>query len=312
MDSMKRAPLLVLVCAPLLAHCMPDFDALSVGLGSNAGTSSGGDAMAGEGPTSGSSSSNGGASSKAGSPNGGTPSGGTIAGDGPTSGTAGDGGQASEGGAHGGTDEGGAGLGGAPAGGEGGNTGCESPAFGNPIYATFDEGLNGPGGFVAASANTNMQTTLGATGSSAWDAEAGSSCPGALRFSFTFEDYASGSTADEKGYGNYVFAPMDWSNSAALHVMMKVSPADAPIASLQLFVLSGSEYRFWGEFDDGDLQTGEWQEMVLRPVAGAYYDPTDVYRIGTEIVLARAGTAGNPAEPPQMHVWFDDMWLERK
>jgi hypothetical protein len=312
MDSMKRAPLLVLVCAPLLAHCMPDFDALSAGLGSSAGTSSGGDAMAGDGPASGSSSSSGGASSKAGSPNGGMTSGGTTGGDAPTSGTTGSGGQAPEGGAFGDTDDGGAGLGGTPAGGEGGDSGCEPPASGNPIYATFDEGLNDSSGFVGASANTNMHTTLGATGSSAWDSEAGSGCPGSLLFSFNFEDYASGASADEKGYGNYVFAPMDWSSSAALHVMIKVSPADAPIASLQLFVLSGTEYLFWGEFDDGDHKTGEWYEMVLRPVAGTFYDPTDVYRIGVEVVLARAGTAGNPAEPPPMKLWLDDLWLERK
>jgi hypothetical protein len=290
---------------------MPDFDALSAGLGSSAGSSSGGDAMAGEGPTSGSSSASGGASSKAGSANGGMPSGGT-AGDASTSGTGGSGGQPPEGGAGGDTDDGGAGLGGAPAGGGGGDSGCESPALGNPLYATFDQGLNGPGGFFGASADANMHTTLGATGSAAWDSEAGSSCPGSLLFSFNFEDYASGSSPNEKGYGNYAFSPMDWSNSAALHVMLKVSPANAPIASLQLFVLSGTEYLFWGEFDGGDHKTGEWYEMVLRPVAGTSYDPTDVYRIGVEVLLARAGTAGNPAEPPPMQLWLDDMWLERK
>src|SRR5688572_8964734 len=85
MDS-KRNALLVLMSVPLLAHCMPDFDTLSAGLGSTAGTSSGGDADAGEGPLV-SGSSNGGASPKAGSSNGGTPSGGTTAGTAPTSGT---------------------------------------------------------------------------------------------------------------------------------------------------------------------------------------------------------------------------------
>lgn len=297
--------------APLLAHCMPDFDALSAGLGSSAGTSSGGDATAGEGPSV-SGASNGGAPPKAGSANGGTASGGTTAGAAPTSGTAGAGGEApAGGGGEGGGGEGGAGLGGAPPG-EGGGSGCELPASGITTYNTFDEGLNGPGGFVSASCDTNMHTTLGATGSAAWDPDEGSSCPGALHFSFTFEDYASGSAADEKGYGNYHFASMDWSDSAALHVMVKVAPASAPIASMQLFVLSGTQYLFWGQFNDGDFRTGEWHEMVLQPVAGAYYDPTDVYRLGAEILLARAGTAGNPAEPPLIDVWFDDIWLEPK
>ena len=313
----------------MLAQCMPDFD--SLGPGSNAGASQAGGSTS-FGGVSGYSISGGGSASSAGSNNsnsggtgndtsfagisdggaagadngGSTPGGATNGG--ATGGTA-VGGSATGGTAAGGTATGGTPTGGAATGGAGGTSSC-GPPVGATRYNGFDKNLNGVG-FVQANAYADMATTHAATGSSAWDPAAGKTCPGALRYSFVFPDYASGSAADEVGTGTYAFATMDWSKETALRLMVKVSPPSAPLTGVRLFVMSG-QYLYYSIFDDSTFKTGDWHEMYLQPVAGTSYEPTNVFRIGVSVALLRAGSPGIPTKPPAIDVWLDDLWLQPK
>jgi hypothetical protein len=308
MPSVTRAAVLVLASTPLLAHCMPDFDALSAGAGSSAGTTFGGEATGGDHSSLAGSSPSGGTSSVAGSLNGGTPSGG-AAGAGAASGTAGQGGDGGGGQADGGAGgDAGASDGGAAGDGQ---TSCGPPEEGVTNYSNFDEGLSGPG-FANQGPSVAIATTKGTTGSWERDPDVGNACPGALHFSFAFKGYASGSDADEVANGNYYFAPVNWTSAAAVHAMVKVSPANAAITGVRFYVVSGAQYLYYYVFDTTAFKTGEWNEMVLSPSAGPYYDPTSVRQLGVEVRLLRAGTSGIPAQPPLVEVWFDDIWLEPK
>lgn len=296
MDSVRRVSLFVLATA-MLPHCTPDFDALSDGGASNGGMTSAGN-------------SNGGTESSGGSPGAGSAHGGASPGGTAVGGDA----MSVIGGASGAADRGDAGaeneLGGAS--GAGGTASpCSTwPDDGVTVYNGFDEGLEGAG-FSSVSARGSVDTTKGATASYAWDAAQGSSCPGALRFSFSFKAYASGSEADEVGFGTYEFAPTSWVSGSALHLKVKVSLANAPISGVRLFVISGDKYLYSSVFDDTAFKTGEWNEMVMPTVAGDYYDPNSVRQLGIEVRLARAGTPDIPAQPPQpLQVWLDDIWLQ--
>lgn len=296
MASVQRAALVVLMSTALLPQCTPDFESLT------AGATSGG---AGNGNA------GGGQASNAGSENPG------IAGASSGAGQLG-GGAAGEGGEAGVSMNGGAGAGATPgdggaggdAGGAGGEPGCAPPRTGLTTYMSFDHGIEG-GGFLEASSKGEVATTKGATALSLWDPDAGSSCLGALRFSFSFKEYVSGSAADERGFGTYQFKSMNWSDTAALHTTIKVSPANAPITGVRFFVMSGA-YLFYSSFDGSQFKSGEWQEVVLEPVSGDSYDPTNVFRLGIQVDLVRAGAPGIPATPPTIDIWLDDVWLEPK
>jgi hypothetical protein len=209
---------------------------------------------------------------------------------------------------------GGAGIGGGAgmtgAAGMSGAGNCAAPSVGATIYNTFEHtDLLGPG-FVNASAATNMDTTHGATGLSEWDAAVGASCPGALHYSFAFKAYVSASP-EEVGSGFYYFSNADWSSASALHVMVKVSPVDAPITDVRLFVISGSQYLFHSMTDASKFKTGAWNEMILS-LTGSDYVGTGVSQLGVQAVLDRAGTAGIPTVPPTVSIWLDDIWLQPK
>jgi hypothetical protein len=103
---------------------------------------------------------------------------------------------------------------------------------------------------------------------------------------------------------------MDWSNVAALHVMVKMSPTNAPVEGVRMFVLSGNQFLYSSVFDDTKFKTGGWNEMTLQLVGGSYYDPTKVFRIGAEVRLDPA--RGIPPGPYKVDVWLDDVWLEPK
>jgi hypothetical protein len=329
MDSLRRVALVVLFSTTLLPQCMPDFDALSAGPrsgsgGSVAGDGSGGseisnggmvmpDASGGSSPNSNS----GGTSSGGGSLNsnsGETSSGGSS----PNAGSGGNtsGGTNAAGTTAGGSEpvqaggmDGGAGLGGASAG-AAGEPGCVS--FSDvATYSAFDDGLDG-NGFASSSIDSVVDTTHAASSTSGWDSLIGNRCPGSLQYSYVFKAYAVNSDPDEVGFGNYFFASMNWSSVSAVHAMVKVSPANAPITGVRFFVLSGSQYLYDSVLDSTRFKSGGWNEMILRPVAGSSYDPTDVYRLGVEIRLLRAGSLGIPAQTPKIEVWLDDIWLEPK
>jgi len=226
------------------------------------------------------------------------------------SGTAGIGGSAGVGGgASGSGGMGGDGIGGGA--GIGGALNCAVPSVGASIYNTFEhEDLLGAG-FVDTSSAAHADTMNGATGSSAWDAVVGASCPGALRFSFAFKAYVSVSP-EEQGNGVYYFSNADWSSASALHVMVRVSPVSAPITDVRLFLISGSQYAFTSISDNSKFKTGAWNEMVMPLIASDYYVATDVRQLGVQAVLDHAGTAGIPTEPPTVSIWLDDIWLQPK
>ena len=283
---------------------MPDFGALSAGTGGvsqvngGAGQSSVAGSMNPPGGSSSSGAGSGGAPISSSGSSGAAPivaGGGGGGADGGLGGDDGSGGEAAAGGASG----------------AGGESPCGPPAPGLTAYATFDDGLTGTG-FVETALTNDISTTMGATGSFEWDPNAGSGCPGAVHFSYAFKGYASGTANDERGTGTYYFKSINWSGYRALHAKVKVSPAGAPLAGLLLFAMSGQDYRFYGVFDGSDFASGQWHEMILEPVAGASYDPTNVHRLGVQATLQRADAAGGKALPSKIDIWLDDIWLEPK
>jgi len=310
----RRNAWLVAALGPLLAHCAPDFDALSSGhaagqggapsdggsSGSTAGTDVGG-ASNGGGTANG-----GGSGQPASSGSGGMPqtsgSGGTA---GPGGGTTMVGGSSSDGGA---TDlAGAAGLGGAA--GAGPEPGCVTPHTGQLGYDDFDTGLASPiFPYLVTSGST--ATTHGATCKVEFDPNVGKTCPGSFHVIAAFKAYASGSQADEHAYGGYDFSFADWSLAKAMHVTIKVSPTSAPLASVQLYLQSGDNYAYDSVYDSIKFKSGTWYEIVF-PLPGKL-DATKVRRMGVELTLARDGTANIPPTPPTVDVWFDDVWLEAR
>lgn len=277
---------------------MPDFGALSAGTAGSAGV---GQINGGTGQSS------------AGSlnpPDGGSSSG-TGSGGAPISSSGSSGAPAIAGGGDGadGGDGGDAAAGGAS--GAGGEPSCGPPAPGLAAYATFDDGLNGPGFLEPALAN-EVATTMGAMASSEWDANVGSGCAGSLHLSYAFKGYPSGTANDERGTGTFYFESTNWSTYRALHAKVKVTPAGAPLNGVLLFAMSGQDFRFYSVFDGSDFASGQWHEMILEPVAGTSYDPTNVYRLGVQATLLRADAAGGQALPSKIDIWLDDIWLEPK
>jgi hypothetical protein len=276
-------------------QCTPDFDSLSAG-----------QADGGEGAASGAAADVGGEHS-GGAESGGEPAGGSM-----NAGLGGDGGVAGvetggapsmpTGGAGGQTEDGGAGGG-------GGSDSCPLAPLGATTYVTFDTGLEGPG-FVDAITDCTAESTKGGLCSSEWDPSVGSSCPGALHIVASFQDYASGAEPHESVHGGLYFDDADWSSATALHATVKVAPTSAPLDGIRFFVISGNNYRYTSIFDGQTFENGAWNEMTLKLVAGAEFDPTEVKQLGVQVVLKRADASGIPAEPPTVDVWLDDVWLE--
>jgi hypothetical protein len=194
-------------------------------------------------------------------------------------------------------------------GGDGGSDSCPRAPLGASTYLTFDTGLEGPG-IVDSTTDCTATSTKDALCSSAWDPSVGSSCPGAFHIVASYQDYASGAEPNEVVNGALYFEDADWSSATALHATVKVAPASAPLEGVRFFVISGSNYRYASVFDGQTFENGNWNEMTLKLVAGAEFDPTAVKQIGVQVLLKRADASGIPPEPPTVDVWLDDIWLE--
>jgi hypothetical protein len=180
--------------------------------------------------------------------------------------------------------------------------------MGASIYNDFDTSIEGPG-FPAALAVVSVDTTKGSTSSSSWDLAVGASCPGALHFAAQFVEYVSASP-DERAYGSLAFTPSDWSGAAELHVRVRIAPADAPLSEVRLFVMSGDNFLYRSTVDTTTFRNGEWNEMVVPLAPDTTFDATKAHRVGVALTLSRAGTSGIPADPPTIHFWLDDIWVE--
>jgi hypothetical protein len=176
------------------------------------------------------------------------------------------------------------------------------------LYDDFDTGVEGPG-FPDALAAVSVDTTHGATLSSNWDTKVGATCLGSLHFAAQFTEYVAGAP-DERVYGSLDFTPSDWSGAASLHMMVKLSPADAPLSEVRMFVMSGDGFLFRSTADTSTFKSGAWNEMVLSLAPGSTYDATKARRVGVQLTLSRAGTAGIPTDPPTIRFWIDDIWVE--
>lgn len=231
------------------------------------------------------------------------------------------GGQAESGGqATGGAPAPGGGTGNAPEGGSAGLAGetgeagsgeSDPCAFTGPnalAHDEFNHDLTGEG-FSPVLAVTSAMTTVGSTVTAEWDSAIGRVCPGSFRLTAAFKGYSSSSA--EVMIGDIRFPAADWTGAKALHVWVKVQPTDAPLQGVQLFVVSGSDYRFLGVYDNSRFAFGTWYEMVLTLPASASFDPTLVSRVGLQVFLKSAGSAGIPATPPTTNVWLDDIWVEK-
>jgi hypothetical protein len=168
-------------------------------------------------------------------------------------------------------------------------------------------------GFSNSTTQASVVSTHGTETSSEWQPLVGNSCPGSLHLEAQFKDYAAGTPDDEDelAFVDLRFANTDWSGAKALHAWVKVDPGTAPIAGLQLFVLSGQSFSYASVFEYEAFRNGEWTEFVLPLTEGVKFDATMVYRLGLELRLNREGTLGNPPQPPTVDVWMDDVWVER-
>jgi hypothetical protein len=313
------------VLALSLLHCAPDFASLSSGgAGETGGTpaSSGGRSNGGSSAVLGGSggTAQGGASANSGGTSGASGLGATGSG-GSSSGEAGggsSGGEAGSGGSSGGSassggspsagsSSGGGSSGGGAAGGAAGSGGAPC-VFSHPkalAFDGFDGGLNGSGFSLAT---TTASVGNNGTASSVWDSAAGHSCPGALRLTIDFKGYSASSTT---ATGDLRFKLADWTGATVMHAWVKVSPGDAPLQGVQLFVFSDTTaFRFDSAYDDAGFRSGEWNEMILSLQPGSAYTPSQVFRIGLQVILKTAGSSGNPAVPPVTTVWLDDVWIE--
>lgn len=176
-------------------------------------------------------------------------------------------------------------------------------------YDGFDGGLDGMG-FASVVDSSSSATTKGATATSAWDPDVGKTCPGAVKLSAAFTDYAAAEEPVEQAFLDLRFDDADWTGASALHVWVRVSPSSAPLSGLQVFVISGASYLYASIFDDYKFLTGKWNEMVIPLEPGANFDPSLVRRAGVQISLKQSGASGNPKTPPVVDVWLDDLWLE--
>jgi hypothetical protein len=173
----------------------------------------------------------------------------------------------------------------------------------------FNRDLTGEG-FAPIIPLASAATTVGSTASVAWDSTVGRTCAGSFRTTAVFKGYST-STAKEVVTGEMRFPAANWSGAKALHAWIKVDPVTAPLEGIQLFVVSGSDYRFAGTFDSSQFAFGIWYEMVLSLTPSSYVDPTAVSRVGLQIPLNVAGTQGNPATAPTITAWIDDIWVEK-
>jgi len=342
----QRGPSLVLGSAFVLLQCMPDFDSLNAGraargggsgagsLGATGGSSArGGAATGGSGGAdkvvggsagtalAGAGMANASGASAQGARNGGGGQPPSAGGTGAETGAAGigEGGAAGEPTSTGGTagTDGPAGTGGAGGAGGTGGTAGKAGAGGaacTPLHRTasvfddFDVNLDGPG-IANATISVNVDTTQGTTCSMVRDSSVGTPCPGSLHLAANFKAYVSGSAADEIVYGDLNFADASWTGATALHAMVKVSPMNAPLASVEFYLISGS-FLFVGATDPAAFKNGDWNEIVVPLASGGSFDATKVFRLGFRLRLARAGTSGIPTQVPVIDAWLDDVWLE--
>lgn len=319
-----------LVLALSLLHCAPDFASLSSGgagesggalalggrsnggsssvLGGGSGTAHGGDTAISGGTSGDGATGNGGSSSgEAGSGSSGGEAGGGSSNGGSSNGGSSNGGSSNGGGSNGGTSNGGsagsgvAGTGGAP---------C---VFTHPkarSFDGFDGGLSGTG-FSNANTTSSITVLNNATASSKWDSTVGHSCPGSVRLTADFKGYSTDSTNSNSAAADLRFGTSDWTGATQMHMWVKVSPGSAPLQAIQVFVFSDTTaFRYASLYDDNAFRNGDWNEYVLTLSAGSSYNPKQVFRIGIQIILNAAGTAGNPSVPPVTTAWFDDVWTE--
>jgi hypothetical protein len=174
----------------------------------------------------------------------------------------------------------------------------------------FDGGFSGEG-FALATSTSGVSTVNGSTASTAWDAAVGLTCPGSLRLTGVFKGYTASTTMSENANGDLRFTATNWTEAVALHAWVKVDPATAPVQTIELFAVSGTNFLYDPIDDHTVFRNGKWNEMVLPLKASTTFDPTTVIRIGIEIILSPAGSPGNPAVPPTTSAWLDDVWVEK-
>jgi hypothetical protein len=300
-----------------LLRCTPDLDSLSSGPGAGAGAD-----LNTAGASGGAIDTRGGASgaatgaqagSNSGAPGGGAagapvPAGGTAGAAAGAGTTAGAGGSPIAGASTGGTGAVTAGAGGEA--GEAGSGAIDPCAFTPPnalAYDAFDQGLTGVGFdpvLAVASPSGN-----GAAVTAAWDSAAGRTCPGALLITSAFKSYASNA---DTATGDIEFPSANWTGAVALHAWVKINPSTSPLVGVQLFVVSGAgAAKFAGLFDSSRFTFGTWYEMVLPLQADTHFDPSNVLRVGLQVVLKAAGSADIPASPPTTYAVLDDIWVEK-
>ena len=267
----------------------------------------GGAAQGGESTSMGGTSSAGGLG---GTGNGGSSSG--EAGGGSSGGEAG-GGSSSGGSSSGGSSSGGSSGGGSSGGGGAAGTGGAPCVFTHPkalAFDGFDGGLSGSG-FLLANTTSSISMLNNATASSAWDSAVGHSCPGAVRLTADFKGYSADSANPGQAAADLRFSTSDWTGATLMHAWVKISPGNAPLQGILVFVFSDTTaYRYASIYDDNAFRNGGWNEYVLMLKAGSSYNPAQVFRMGIQLILNPAGVSGNPAVPPVTTAWFDDVWTE--
>jgi hypothetical protein len=292
-------------------RCTPDFDSLSThgaaGELSAGGVSAGGPGAGGPGAgaTAGGVTASGGVAGR-----GGSTAGESLGGSEPKP-TAGAGAVPAGGNAGGGTGA----TAGAPItdGGEGGAAGaaptpCVWVPQGSTHYDGFDGGLDGTG-FGPVLTTVAVYSTLGATATRSWDDAVGKTCPGSFLLETAFKGYV-GAPKAEYAIADMRFEGADWTGATKLHAWLRVSPNDAPLTGVQLFVMSGSSYLYASVFEGNKFAFGQWFELVLPLSPGKDYDPKLVSRVGVQVTLRPEGAAGNPPVAPTVQAWLDDIWVE--
>jgi hypothetical protein len=187
-------------------------------------------------------------------------------------------------------------------------TGAVGP--GNMLLYAFNGGVNaGWSQFVKFdNANSGLTTSLGASFTD------GHLCPGALLLGVNFTDYGPPASAHGESAATehfYADSPggQNWSAYKALHAWIKVQTVD-PLALLGVYfyLYSGPAMSYASAFGaTADLT--DWHEVVIN-LTGATVVPNDITKFGFEVVLKNAPPAGAPANPSQVILLADYIWLE--
>ena len=298
-----------------LLHCAPDFASLSGGGAGHTGGTGGGTSNAGSSSAlGGSNAAQGGDGVSAGGTfsDGGLGATGNGGSSGGEAGSGNLGGETAGGGSNGGSSSGGSSSGGSSNGGAAGTGGtpCEFTHPKARSFDGFDGGLSGTG-FANANTTSSINMLNNAIVSSKWDSSVGHSCPGSVRLTADFKGYSTDSTNSNAAAADLRFGTSDWTGATQMHMWVKISPGSTPLQAIQVFVFSDTTaFRYASLYDDNAFRNGDWNEYVLSLNPGSSYNPTQVFRIGIQIILNPAGTTGNPAVPPVTTAWFDDVWTE--